>query len=138
MLCRDCRYVWSASLLQWQFVITGVVCAIFQCINDWLTGAGIVLREGTLVDATIIEAPTSTKNKTGERDPEMHQAKKGNQWHFGLKAHIGVDARTGLTHSLATTAANEHDLNHAGELLHGDEGFIRLPGSREKSRATSW
>ena len=98
--------------------------AIFAEINDWLTDAGIILKEGTLVDATIIEAPTSTKNKEKLRDPDMHQTKKGNQWHFGMKAHIGVDARTGLTHSLTTTAANEHDLNQAGTLLHGDEKFI--------------
>ena len=97
---------------------------ILREINQWLTDAGVLLKEGTLVDATIIEAPTSTKNKSGERDPEMHQTKKGNQWHFGLKAHIGVDARTGITHSFTTTAANEHDLNHVGELLHGNEEFI--------------
>ncbi|WP_027855606.1 IS5 family transposase, partial [Marinobacterium litorale] len=64
------------------------------------------------------------KNKTGERDPEMHQTKKGNDWHFGMKAHIGVDARTGVTHSFTTTAAHEHDLNQAGHVLHGDESFI--------------
>ena len=97
---------------------------IFREVNQWLTDAGVLLKEGTLVDATIIEAPTSTKNKSGERDPEMHQTKKGNQWHFGMKAHIGVDARTGITHSFTTTAANEHDLNQASELLHGDEQFI--------------
>jgi len=97
---------------------------IFKEVNQWLTEAGVLLKEGTLVDATIIEAPTSTKNKSGERDPEMHQAKKGNQWHFGLKAHIGVDARTGITHSFTTTPAHEHDLNQAGQLLHGDEQFI--------------
>jgi IS5 family transposase len=84
----------------------------------------VLLKEGTLVDATIIEAPTSTKNKAGKRDPEMHQTKKGNQWHFGMKAHIGVDARTGITHSFTTTAANEHDLNQAHELLHGEEDFV--------------
>ncbi len=98
--------------------------AIFQEINGWLTDAGIILKEGTLVDATIIEAPTSTKNNARQRDPDMHQTKKGNQWHFGMKAHIGVDARTGFTHSLTTTPANEHDLNQAGQLLHGDEQFI--------------
>jgi len=76
------------------------------------------------MDAIIIAAPSSTKNKAGERDPEMQQTKKGNEWHFGMKAHIGVDARTGLTHSLTTTAANEHDLNQAENLLHGDEEFI--------------
>ena len=97
---------------------------IFYDVNQWLAEAGVLLKEGTLMDATIIEAPSSTKNKTGERDPEMHQTKKGNQWHFGLKAHIGVDARTGLTHSLTTTAANEHDLNQADKLLHGEETFV--------------
>jgi IS5 family transposase len=72
----------------------------------------------------IIEAPTSTKNKAGKRGPEMHQTKKGNQWHFGMKAHIGVDARTGITHSFTTIAANEHDLNQSHELLHGEEDFV--------------
>jgi len=70
-----------------------------------------MMTQGTLVDATIIEAPSSTKNKKNERDPDMHQTKKGNEWHFGMKAHIGVDAKSGLTHTLVTTAANEHDLN---------------------------
>ncbi|NVK02628.1 MAG: IS5 family transposase [Oceanospirillaceae bacterium] len=99
---------------------------IFKEVNQWLTEAGVLLKEGTLMDATIIEAPTSTMNKSGERDPEMYQTKKGNQWHFGLKAHIGVDARTGITHSFTTTPAHEHehDLNQAGQLLHGDEQFI--------------
>ncbi len=97
---------------------------IFDDVNQWLADAGVLLKEGTLMDATIIEAPSSTKNKTGERDQEMHQTKKGNQWHFGLKAHIGVDARTGLMHSLTTTATNEHDLNQADKLLHGEETFV--------------
>jgi len=82
------------------------------------------LKEGTIVDATIIETASSTKNKAKQRDPEMHQTQKGNQWHFGMKAHIGVDARTGLTHSLSTTAANIHDLNETANLLHGEERFI--------------
>lgn len=88
---------------------------------DWARRA---VKKGTLAEATIIEAPTSTKNKSGERDPEMHQAKKGNQWHFGMKAHIGVDARTVITHSFTTTPAHEHDLNQTDQLLHGDEQFI--------------
>ncbi|BEJ27242.1 hypothetical protein OIPH1902010_06780 [Escherichia coli] len=79
------------------------------------------MTQGTLVDATIIQAPSSTKNKHNSRDEDMHQTKKGNQWYFGMKAHIGVDAKSGLTHSLVTTAANEHDLNQVGKLLHGDE-----------------
>lgn len=102
----------------------GLSRKLFNEVNLWLSDAGILLKEGTLVDATIIEAPTSTKNKTSERDPEMHQTKKGNEWHFGMKAHIGVDARTGITHSFTTTAANEHDLNQAGNLLHGEEDYI--------------
>lgn len=97
---------------------------IFEEVNQWLSDAGVLLKEGSLIDATIIEAPSSTKNSTGERDPEMHQTKKGNQWHYGMKAHIGVDARTGLTHSFTTTAANEHDLNQAEYLLHGEEAFV--------------
>ena len=73
---------------------------LLETINDWLTDSGVMMKQGTLVDATIIEAPTSTKNKQNQRDPEMHQTKKGNQWHFGMKAHIGVDAKSGLTHTL--------------------------------------
>ena len=77
---------------------------LFDAINQWLCDAGIMMKQGTLVDATIIEAPNATKNKRGERDPQMHQTKKGNQWYFGMKAHIGVDAKSGLTHSLETTS----------------------------------
>ncbi len=102
----------------------GLARQIFGKVNQWLSEAGVLLREGSLIDATIIEAPSSTKNRSGKRDPEMHQTQKGNQWHFGMKAHIGVDARTGITHSFTTTAANEHDLNQTEHLLHGDEAFI--------------
>ena len=84
-------------------------------------GVGHRLKTGTIVDASIIDAPSSTKNRRGERDPEMHQTKKGNQWYFGMKAHIGVDAESGLAHSLATTAANAADVTQACVLLHGDE-----------------
>ena len=97
---------------------------LFDAVNLWLSDAGIMMKQGTLVDATLIEAPCSTKNKRGERDGEMHQTKKGNQWYFGMKAHIGVDAKSSLTHSLETTAANEHDLNQVGNLLHGEEAFV--------------
>ena len=82
---------------------------------------GLRLREGTIVDATIIAAPSSTKNRTGQRDPEMYQVKKGNQYHFGMKLHIGVDAETGLVHSMTTTPANVHDVTEAHRLLHGGE-----------------
>ena len=81
------------------------------------------LREGTLIDATIIEAPPSTKNAEKARDPEMHSTKKGNEWHFGMKAHTGVDADSGLVHSLHTTAANESDVAHAHEVPHGQEAM---------------
>ncbi|MFM5341007.1 IS5 family transposase [Aeromonas veronii] len=97
---------------------------LFDSVNQWLSDAGIMMKQGTLVDASLIEAPCSTKNKRGERDGEMHQTKKGNQWYFGMKAHIGVDAKSGLTHSLETTAANEHGFNQVGNLLHGKEAFV--------------
>ncbi len=102
----------------------GLARKIFEEVSAWLGEAGVLVKEGTLMDAAIIEAPSSTKNRSGERDLEMHQTKKGNQWHFGMKAHIGVDAKTGLTHSFTTTAANEHDLNQAQHLLHGDEQYV--------------
>ena len=76
------------------------------------------------MDATIIEAPSSTKNRSKERDPEMHSTKKGNQWHFGMKAHIGVDSETGIVHSLSTTAANVHDITQTPHLLHGGETVV--------------
>jgi IS5 family transposase len=95
--------------------------SIFQTINDHLASSGCILREGTIVDATIIAAPTSTKNKAGERDPEMHQTKKGNQWYFGMKMHAGVDDTLGLIYSIETTAANEHDISAADKLMHGEE-----------------
>ncbi len=106
---------------------------LFKTINRWLAEAGVMMTQGTLVDATIIEAPSSTKNKEQQRDPEMHQTKKGNQWHFGMKAHIGVDAKSGLTHSLVTTAANEHDLNQLGNLLHGEEQFVSADAGLPRS-----
>ena len=93
-------------------------------INAHLESQGLRLREGTIVDASIIEAPSSTKNRAGERDPEMHQTKKGNQWHFGMKVHIGVDADTGLVHSMSATAANVHDVTEAHNLLHGGETMV--------------
>lgn len=82
------------------------------------------LGTGTIVDATLIEAPSSTKNKSGERDPEMHQTRKGNQWHFGMKAHVGVDAETKLVHTVAATAANVADSKLLPELLRGDEMVV--------------
>jgi IS5 family transposase len=94
---------------------------ILQTVNELLQGKGLLLKAGTVVDATLIAAPSSTKNASGERDPEMHQTKKGNQWHFGMKAHIGVDADSGLVHTVKGTAANVNDVVEANGLLHGHE-----------------
>ncbi|MDR3734582.1 MAG: IS5 family transposase [Acidobacteriaceae bacterium] len=90
----------------------------------YLESRGVKLGTGTIVDATLIEAPSSTKNKSGERDPEMHQTRKGNQWHFGMKAHVGVDAETKLVHTVAATAANVADSKLLPELLRGDEMVV--------------
>ena len=94
---------------------------ILATVNATLTAKGLLLKSGTVVDATLIAAPSSTKNSTGERDPEMHQTKKGNQWYFGMKAHIGVDADSGLVHTVVGTAANVHDVTQASALVHGEE-----------------
>lgn len=97
---------------------------LFKEVNRWLSDSDIYFKEGTIVDATLIEAASSTKNKSNARDSEMHQTQKGKQGFFGLKAHIGVDAKRGLVHSFTTTPANEHDLNQLPDLLHGEESFI--------------
>jgi len=94
---------------------------IFKQVNAHLTRKGLLLKRGSIVDAPIIAAPSSTKNSTGERDPEMHQTKKGNQWHFGMKADIVVDAESGLVHTVTATAANEADVEQVADLLHGKE-----------------
>ena len=94
---------------------------MLRVVNDILGAKGLMMKKGTVVDATLIAAPSSTKNAEGERDPEMKQTKKGNQWYFGMKAHIGVDAHSGLVHSVVGTAANVNDVTQAGRLLHGEE-----------------
>lgn len=94
---------------------------MFAAINRVLEQCGRIMRGGTIVDATIISAPKSTKNASGKRDPEMHQTKKGNEWRFGMKCHVGVDAGSGYIHSLTATAANEHDITQAHELLREDD-----------------
>jgi len=94
---------------------------LFALIAEYLQENGLKVSTGTIVDATIISAPSSTKNRDGKRDPEMHQTKKGNQWYFGMKAHIGVDSRSKLIHSVAATAANVHDSQLLPDLLHGGE-----------------
>jgi IS5 family transposase len=94
---------------------------LFAEVGRVLQGSGMSLKTGTIVDATIIAAPSSTKNRNQERDPEMHQTRKGKQWHFGMKLHIGVDSQSGLTHSAVVTAANVHDKHPLPDLLHGQE-----------------
>jgi IS5 family transposase len=97
---------------------------IFETEKGHLKDQGMAMKQGTIIDATLIAAPSSTKNKKKERDPEMHQTRKGNQWYFGMKVHIGVDKDTGLIHSIETTAANVYDLTQAAELLHGEETVV--------------
>ena len=98
--------------------------ALFAEVSAMLEERGLLMRQGTIVDATIIAAPSSTKNKSKARDPEMHQTKKGNQWHFGMKAHIGVDVVSGVVHTVVGTAANEADINQMAAVLHGEESDI--------------
>ena len=100
--------------------------ALLVEINAMLIERGLLMSKGTLVDATLIAAPSSTKNQKHARDPEMHQTKKGNQWHFGMKAHIGVDQESGLVHTLVTTAANVSDISQTPVLLHGQEQDVWL------------
>jgi len=97
---------------------------IFEKTKQYLSGKGLMLREGTIVDATIINAPSSTKNQTRTRDLEMKQTKKGNQWYFGMKAHVGTDTDRGLVHSIAVTDAGVHDSQKMDELLHGEERTV--------------
>jgi IS5 family transposase len=97
---------------------------LLENVNQALSVKGVMLKEGTILDATIINAPSSTKNKKGERDPEMHSVAKGNQWFFGMRCHIGVDAASGLVHSVVNTAANVHELNTRAERTHGEEHVI--------------
>ncbi len=112
--------------------------ALFQQVNAYLVDKGLRVATGTIVDATIIRAPSSTRNRNKERDPEMHSTRKGNQWYFGMKAHIGVDSRSKLIHSVAASAANVHDSRMLGELLHGEEtrvwGDAAYTGQREVIR----
>ncbi len=115
-------------------------------ITQHLAAQGLQLREGTIVDATILDAPASTKNRAQARDPEMHQVKKGRQWYFGMKAHIGLDVATGLVHSVATTAADVADFTQVPRLLHGaetqvwgDAGYVGVARRPEhRGRAIDW
>jgi transposase, IS5 family len=122
--------------------------AILDTVNGHLCEHKLILREGTIVDATIIAAPSSTKNAKKERDPEMHQTKKGNAWHFGMKAHIGVDAHSGLVHSVTCTAANVADITQTHALLHGQERHVfadagyqaveKRPEMETKAESVKW
>ncbi len=95
--------------------------SMLQMVNEYLAACGVKIATGTIVDATIVHAPSSTKNAEGKRDPEMHQTRKGNQWYFGMKAHVGVDSKAGIVHTAEATAANTADAKVLPELLHGNE-----------------
>jgi len=116
----------ETTLLKFRHLIEqkGLAQKLFEAVNDHLADRGLLLREGTAVDATLISAPTSTKNSERKRDPEMSSTKKGNQWYFGMKAHIGVDTETGIVHSLTGTAAKRHDSTQVEHLLHGEEKSV--------------
>lgn len=112
--------------------------AMLTEVNALLAERGLLMNRGTLIDATLIAAPSSTKNEKCERDPEMHQTKKGNQWYFGMKAHIGADAQYGLVHTVVSTAANVSDVSQTAKLLHGketvigaDAGYVGAPKREE-------
>ncbi len=122
----------------------GLAPKILEAVNADLGDRGMMMRQGTIVDATLIHAPSSTKNQTGKRDPEMHSTRKGNQWYFGMKAHIGVDAESGLTHTVTGTSANVADVVEVGKLLHGkeeavyaDAGYIGAE-KRVSKRGLTW
>jgi transposase, IS5 family len=116
----------ESTILQFRHLLEahGLTEQIFQAINQTLGERGLFLKAGTIVDASLIAAPTSTKNQDKARDPEMHASKKGNQWFFGSKFHIGVDSETGLVHSLKVTSGNVSDIAEAASLLHGEEQFV--------------
>ncbi len=102
----------------------GLAVKILEAVNAHLTAKGLLLRQGTIVDATIIQAPSSTKNADKQRDPHMRQTKTGQQWYFGMKAHIGVDVESGLVHTVTTTPANVGDVTAVDKLLHGKEKTV--------------
>ena len=123
----------------------GLADRLFAAVSEHLKRHGLKLSQGTLVDATIIAAAPSTKNRDKARDPAMHQTKKGNQWYFGMKAHIGVDERTGLVHTVTSTAANVADVTEVAKLLHGkeqhvygDAGYAGAPKRAPKRGRTFW
>jgi IS5 family transposase len=113
----------------------GIQKQLFEKINQILEREGMLWRGGSIIDATIIEAPVSTKNSSKSRDGEMKQTKKGNEWHFGMKAHIGADAGTGMVHRVTFTAANEKDIQEAHKLVRKDDEFVNADaGYRQGNR----
>ena len=122
----------------------GLAVKILEAVNAHLSGKGLLLRQGTIVDATIIQAPSSTKNADKQRDPEMRQTKKGQQWYFGMKAHIGVDVESGLIHTVTTTPANVGDVTEVDKLLHGQEKTVHADAGyqgaekRAPKRGRTW
>jgi IS5 family transposase len=116
----------ATTLLKFRHLLEehGIAKKLFDELKTYLIKSGKMMKEGTIVDATIFDAPSSTKNEKKERDPEMHQTKKGNQWHYGMKGHIGVDAESGLVHTVEATPANVHDISVAETLLHGEENVM--------------
>jgi len=126
VLCDDDVIPDESSILRFRRLLEThkLTEALLSEINAHLGEAGLLVGKGTIVDATIVNAPSSTKNAEGERDPEMHQTKKGNQWYFGMKTHTGTDAEYGLVHTVVCTPANVHDSEVLGELLHGDEDVV--------------
>ena len=136
----------ATTLLNFRHLLEkhGLTKAIFEQVGAMLEEKKLLMREGTIVDATIIAAPSSTKNQSKERDPQMHQTKKGNQWYFGMKAHVGADADSGLVHTLIGTAANVADIQCAPALLHGEEkvsyvdaGYTGIE-KRPEAAGTTW
>jgi IS5 family transposase len=138
----------ATTVLQFRHLLEqhGLTKKLFEAVNATLAAAGLMMREGTIADATIIAAPPSVKNEANARDPAMHQTKKGNQWYFGMKAHIGVDAKSGLVHTVVGTSANEADVTQTEHLLHGEEkdvfldaGYVGADKREElKDRDVNW
>ena len=114
----------------------GLAAKMLAAVNGHLSGKGLLLRQGTIVDATIIQAPSSTKNASKQRDPEMRQTKKGQQWYFGMKAHIGVDVESGLVHTVTTTPANVGDVTEVDKLLHGQEKSVYADAGYQAKQAS--
>jgi IS5 family transposase len=132
----------ESTILRFRHLLqaNGLALEIMATINAMLAAKGVLLKAGSAVDATLIAAPSSTKNSTGTRDPEMHSAKKGRQWHFGMKAHIAVDAESGLVHTVIGTAANVSDVTQGHALLHGQEEVVfadaGYQGAEKRKEAT--